>query len=70
MEVDCQRALEIALSKRGLSWQREVEIPIAYDGVIVARRCVDFLVEDSRDQFDLSHLIISGKPYRYTSERL
>ena len=27
MEVDYQRALGIALSKRGVSWQREVEIP-------------------------------------------
>ena len=25
MEVDYQRALEIALSKRGLTWQREVD---------------------------------------------
>ena len=28
MEVDPQRALGIALSKRGMTWQREVEIPI------------------------------------------
>lgn len=27
MELDYQRALVIALSKQGLSWQREVEIP-------------------------------------------
>jgi hypothetical protein len=30
-EVDYKRALEIALSKRGLDWQREIEIPLAYD---------------------------------------
>jgi GxxExxY protein len=28
MEVDYQRALELALNKRGLEWQREVEVPI------------------------------------------
>ena len=45
MEVDYQRALEIALSKRGLTWQREVEIPIAYDGIVVTKRRVDFVIE-------------------------
>lgn len=44
MEVDYQRALELALPKRGLQFQREVEIPIAYDGVIITRRRVDFVV--------------------------
>jgi GxxExxY protein len=44
MEVDYQRALELALAQRGLQYQREVEIPIAYDGVIVTRRRVDFVV--------------------------
>ncbi len=50
MEVDYQRALEIALSKQGLSWQREVEIPIAYDGIVVTRRRVDFLIWDDHEQ--------------------
>jgi GxxExxY protein len=49
MEVDYQRALEIALSKRGLIWQREVEIPIAYDGIVVTRRRVDFVIENDSD---------------------
>jgi len=31
MEVDYQRALKLALPKRGLEFEREVEIPIAYD---------------------------------------
>lgn len=53
MEVDYQRALEIALSKRGLNWQREVEIPIAYDGVVVTRRRVDFVIEKDNDQLIL-----------------
>lgn len=46
MEVDYQRALELALPKHGLYFQREVEIPIAYDGVIVTRRRVDFVIWD------------------------
>ncbi len=50
MEVDYQRALELALPKQNVSFQREVEIPIAYDGVIVTRRRVDFLVWDEQDE--------------------
>lgn len=53
MEVDYQRALEIALSKRGLSWQREVEVPIAYDGILVTKRRVDFVIEDGQHQLIL-----------------
>lgn len=50
MEVDYQRALEIELSKRGLAWQREVEVPITYDGVVVTKRRVDFLISDDQDE--------------------
>jgi GxxExxY protein len=46
MEVDYQRALELALPKQNLQFEREVEIPIAYDGVVVTRRRVDFVVWD------------------------
>jgi GxxExxY protein len=53
MEVDYQRALEIALSKRGLSWQREVEIPIAYDGIVVTKRRVDYLIRDRTSELIL-----------------
>jgi GxxExxY protein len=53
MEVDYQRALEIALSKRGLIWQREVDIPITYDGVVITKRRVDFVIEDRKDQLIL-----------------
>ena len=53
MEVDYQRALEIALNNRGISWQREVEIPIAYDGIVVTRRRVDFVIEDADNQLIL-----------------
>jgi GxxExxY protein len=53
MEVDYQRALEIALSKRELDWQREVEIPIAYDGIVVTKRRVDFEIEQDNQQLIL-----------------
>ena len=53
MEVDYQRALEIALSKRGLNWQREVEIGITYDGIVVTKRRVDFVINDGQDQLIL-----------------
>jgi GxxExxY protein len=44
MEVDYQRSFEIALAKRGLDFQREVDIPIAYDGIVVTKRRADFLI--------------------------
>ena len=50
MEVDYQRSLEIALTKRGLEWQREVEIPIAYDGIVITKRRVDFVIGASDDE--------------------
>lgn len=50
MEVDYQRALELALPKRGLTFERELEIPIAYDGVIVTKRRADFFVHDTRSE--------------------
>ncbi len=46
MEVDYQRALELALAKRRLEFIREAEIPICFDGVEVTRRRVDFVVWD------------------------
>lgn len=46
MEVDYQRALEIALPRYGLHYQREADIPVVYDGVTVTTRRVDFLVWD------------------------
>jgi GxxExxY protein len=49
-EVDCQRALTLALPKQGLHYQREVEIPIAYDGVVVTKRRVDFVVWNDSDE--------------------
>ena len=52
-EVDYQRALALALPKRGLQFQREVEVPIAYDGVIVTKRRVDFVVWNDTDELIL-----------------
>jgi GxxExxY protein len=50
MEVDYQRALEIALAKSGVEFQREVEIPVMYDGVVVTKRRVDFVIWDGQDE--------------------
>ena len=43
-EVIYQRALAIEMDKQGLSFQRELEIPIYYDGQEIGTRRVDFLV--------------------------
>jgi len=44
-EVIYQRALEIELRKSGLSYVREMEMPIYYDGENIGTRRVDFFVE-------------------------
>ena len=56
MEVDYQRALEIALAKRGLEFIREAEIPIYFDGIEITRRRVDFVIWD-----DASTLLLETK---------
>jgi GxxExxY protein len=53
MEVDYQRALELALAKAGLEYDREVEVPIAYDGVVVTKRRVDFVIGVGADELIL-----------------
>jgi GxxExxY protein len=53
MEVDYQRALELALIKAGLEFDREVEVPIAYDGVVVTKRRVDFVIGLGADELIL-----------------
>jgi GxxExxY protein len=45
-EVIYQRALEIEFRKQGLSFQREMEMPIFYDHFNIGTRRVDFFVED------------------------
>lgn len=44
-EVIYQRALAIEMEKQGLSFQRELEMPIHYDEQVIGTRRVDFLVE-------------------------
>ena len=50
MEVDYQRALALELGKRGIQFQREFEIPIRHDGMIVTNRRVDFLIWDQTNE--------------------
>ncbi|AQG82273.1 GxxExxY protein [Spirosoma montaniterrae] len=45
-EVIYQRALAIELHEAGISFQREVEMPIFYRGQSVGTRRVDFLIEN------------------------
>jgi GxxExxY protein len=49
-EVDYQRALALALPKRGLQFQREVEIPITYDEVVITKRRVDFVIWNDTEE--------------------
>ena len=56
MEVDYQRALKLALTKREIAFQREVEVPITYDDRVITKRRVDFLVWD-----DSGELIVETK---------
>jgi GxxExxY protein len=43
----------LALPRRGLEYQREVEIPIAYDGVVVTRRRADFVGRNEEGELPL-----------------
>jgi len=45
-EVIYQRALAIEMNKQGLSFSREHEMDVFYDGEIIGQRRVDFFVED------------------------
>lgn len=46
-EVIYQRALAIELTKQGLGFQREMEMPIYYEGIDIGTRRVDFFVENA-----------------------
>jgi GxxExxY protein len=46
-ELIYQRALAIEMSKQGLLFQREQEMPIFYDGRAIGTRRVDFFVENT-----------------------
>ena len=45
-EVIYQRAMAIEMGKQGLRFEREMEMPIYYDGIDIGTRRVDFFVED------------------------
>jgi len=45
-EVIYLRALDIEMSKAGLGFTREMEMPVYYDGIEIGTRRVDFFVED------------------------
>ena len=45
-EVIYQRAMAIEMDKQGLRFEREMEMPIYYDGIDIGTRRVDFFVED------------------------
>lgn len=45
-EVIYQRAMVIEMEKQGLRFEREMEMPIYYDGIDIGTRRVDFFVED------------------------
>jgi GxxExxY protein len=46
-EVIYKRALVIEMTKRGLSFQREMEMTIRYDGIDIGTHRVDFFVEEN-----------------------
>jgi GxxExxY protein len=46
-EVIYQRALAIEMEKQGLSFKREMEMTIFYEGVDIGTRRVDFFVEEN-----------------------
>ena len=46
-EVIYQKALAIEMEKQGLSFKREMEMTIFYEGIDIGTRRVDFFVEDT-----------------------
>ncbi len=46
-EVIYQRALAIEMEKQGLSYRREMEMSIYYEGIHIGTRRVDFFVQDN-----------------------
>jgi GxxExxY protein len=46
-EVIYQRALSIEMRKQGIAFERELEMPLFYDGLSIGSRRVDFLVENT-----------------------
>ncbi|MDF9830446.1 GxxExxY protein [Parabacteroides sp. PF5-6] len=46
-EVIYQRALEVEMQLKGISFEREFEMPIVYKGINIGTRRVDFFVENN-----------------------
>ncbi|HUQ97319.1 MAG TPA: GxxExxY protein [Chitinophagaceae bacterium] len=40
-----QKCMDIELKKAGLEFQQEIDLPIYYDGVIVRRKRIDYIVD-------------------------
>jgi GxxExxY protein len=55
-EEDYQRALTLALNKRGLHFEREFAIPVLFDGEEVAHRRLDFRIWD-----EIAELLLETK---------
>lgn len=53
MEVDYQRALKLALARQGLHFEREVEVAVVYDDVVITRRRVDFVIWNDAEELIL-----------------
>ncbi len=45
-EIIYQRALEVELKNRGITFKAEQELPVYYEGILVGKRRLDLLVEN------------------------
>jgi len=52
VEVGCRRSLRLTLPKGGLRFQRQVEVPVSFDGVVIRSR-VEFTVWKDTDELIL-----------------
>lgn len=41
-----QRAVEVALKEAGISYKKELEVPLAFNGAKIGKYFLDFLIED------------------------
>jgi GxxExxY protein len=61
-EVIYQRCLAIELERVGLSFSREQEQPVFYDGIQVGTRRADFVVENQVVKLPLKLKVFSAHP--------
>lgn len=69
-EIDYQRALELAFPKFGVQFEREVDVPIIYDGITVTTRRVDFRCWDERDELFLETKAVQAVRPKDTDQSL